>query len=101
MFNLFSKSDHFSAAKGITPSTPSDYVPVTKSTVTYIVLAILVNEDDEFLMMQEAKSSCAGQWYLPAGRIEPGENIVVINSCVLLAYIIIYAALFLLSPLRF
>lgn len=64
------------AAKGITPSTPSDYTPITKSTVTYIVLAILVNDNDEFLMMQEAKSSCAGQWYLPAGRIEPGENIL-------------------------
>lgn len=69
----------FVAAKGITPSTPSDYTPITKSTVTYIVLAILVNDNDEFLMMQEAKSSCAGQWYLPAGRIEPGENILVRN----------------------
>ena len=26
-------------------------------------------------MFQEAKSSCAGQWYLPAGRMEPGEDI--------------------------
>ena len=26
-------------------------------------------------MMQEAKSSCAGQWYLPAGRMEAGEDI--------------------------
>ena len=26
--------------------------------------------------LQEAKSSCAGQWYLPAGRMEPGEDIV-------------------------
>ena len=25
---------------------------------------------------QEAKSSCAGQWYLPAGRMEPGEDII-------------------------
>ena len=24
---------------------------------------------------QEAKSSCAGQWYLPAGRMEPGEEV--------------------------
>merc|ERR1712186_108687 len=29
----------------------------------------------EVLMMQEAKSTCAGQWYLPAGRMEPGEDI--------------------------
>ena len=24
---------------------------------------------------KEAKSSCAGQWYLPAGRMEPGEEV--------------------------
>ncbi|XP_022235012.1 8-oxo-dGDP phosphatase NUDT18-like [Limulus polyphemus] len=27
-------------------------------------------------MMQEAKRSCAGTWYLPAGRMEPGEDIL-------------------------
>lgn len=27
-------------------------------------------------MMQEAKKSCAGKWYLPAGRMEKGETIV-------------------------
>ncbi|XP_054271900.1 8-oxo-dGDP phosphatase NUDT18-like [Macrosteles quadrilineatus] len=63
------------AAKGVTPSTPSDFVPVVKNTVTYIVMAVLFNDDGEILMMQEAKSSCAGQWYLPAGRMEPGEDI--------------------------
>lgn len=66
------------AAKGVTPSTPSDFVPVVKNNVTYIVMAVLFNEDGEVLMMQEAKSSCAGQWYLPAGRMEPGEDIQVI-----------------------
>jgi len=64
-------------AKGVTPIGPSDYVPVTKSTVTYIVLVVLINSKDEVLMMQEAKSTCAGQWYLPAGRVEPGENLHV------------------------
>lgn len=64
-------------AKGVTPIAPSDYVPIIKSTVTYIVLVVLVNGDDEVLMMQEAKSSCAGQWYLPAGRVEPGEDLHV------------------------
>jgi len=43
--------------------------------VTYIVGAVLVNEDGEVLMVQEAKPSCRGQWYLPAGRMEPGETI--------------------------
>lgn len=26
--------------------------------------------------MQEAKPECRGTWYLPAGRMEPGETIV-------------------------
>ncbi|XP_046984618.1 8-oxo-dGDP phosphatase NUDT18 [Schistocerca americana] len=64
-----------SAAKGITPCVSSDYVPLVKSTVTYIVIGVLMNEEGEILMMQEAKSSCYGQWYLPAGRVEPGEEI--------------------------
>lgn len=67
----------FKVAKGVTPIGPSDYVPIIKSTVTYIVLVVLVNSDDEVLMMQEAKSTCAGQWYLPAGRVEPGEDLHV------------------------
>jgi len=61
----------------VTPLTPSDVVPVTKKTVNYVVLAILINDNDEVLMMQEAKSSCAGQWYLPAGGVEPNENLEV------------------------
>ena len=65
------------ASKGVTPTGPTDFVPVTKKTVTYIVAAVLVNEDNQVLMIQEAKPSCSGQWYLPAGRMEPGENIHV------------------------
>ncbi|XP_014285989.1 8-oxo-dGDP phosphatase NUDT18 [Halyomorpha halys] len=63
------------AAKGVTPLTPSDFVPVVKDTVTYIALAVLFNNEGDVLLMQEAKRSCAGQWYLPAGRMEPGETI--------------------------
>lgn len=25
--------------------------------------------------MQEAKSECVGSWYLPAGRVEPNEDL--------------------------
>lgn len=31
---------------------------------------------DEVLLVQEAKKECRGSWYLPAGRMEPGETIV-------------------------
>lgn len=44
--------------------------------VCYVVLAVLLNEQDEVLMIQEAKKECCGSWYLPAGRMEPGETIV-------------------------
>lgn len=27
-------------------------------------------------MMQEAKATCNGKWYLPAGRVEPNENLL-------------------------
>lgn len=65
-----------SEAQGISPSSPSDFVPILSSSVTYIVACIIVNEQNEVLMMQEAKKSCAGKWYLPAGRMEKGETIV-------------------------
>lgn len=63
-------------AQGVSPSAAADYVPILGKSVTYIVACVLINEDNEVLMMQEAKESCAGKWYLPAGRMEKGENIV-------------------------
>ncbi|XP_015997107.1 8-oxo-dGDP phosphatase NUDT18 isoform X2 [Rousettus aegyptiacus] len=44
--------------------------------VCYVVLAVCLNEQDEVLLIQEAKRECHGSWYLPAGRMEPGETIV-------------------------
>lgn len=67
--------NEIAVSKGVTPTVSSDFKPVLQQSVTYIVCAILINEADEVLMMQEAKSSCAGQWYLPAGRMEAGETI--------------------------
>ncbi|KAJ8682782.1 hypothetical protein QAD02_018574 [Eretmocerus hayati] len=63
-------------ANGIKPAVSSSYVPVCQKTVSYIVAAVLINDEDEVLMMQEAKSSCLGKWYLPAGRVEPHENLI-------------------------
>uniref|UniRef100_A0A6M2DMF0 Putative nudix hydrolase fgf-2 n=1 Tax=Xenopsylla cheopis TaxID=163159 RepID=A0A6M2DMF0_XENCH len=63
-------------AQGVAPSTPSDYVPKLGDTVTYIVACVMVNEKNEVLMIQEAKQSCAGKWYLPAGRMDKGELII-------------------------
>ncbi|XP_075063238.1 8-oxo-dGDP phosphatase NUDT18 [Mixophyes fleayi] len=44
--------------------------------VCYIVMGVIVNEQDEVLMMQEAKEECRGSWYIPAGRLEKGETLV-------------------------
>ena len=62
-------------SQGIKPAVPSDYQPILEKTVTYIVACVIFNENNEVLMIQEAKKSCAGKWYLPAGRIEPNEKI--------------------------
>lgn len=74
----FTIADQNSVAEsqGITPTTPSNFKPVLGENVTYVVACVIINESNEVLMMQEAKESCAGKWYLPAGRMEKGETIV-------------------------
>lgn len=60
-------------------SEPSEVpqAPATlRKNVCYVVLAVFLNEQDEVLLIQEAKKECRGSWYLPAGRMEPGETIV-------------------------
>lgn len=64
------------AAKGVAVSTPGEFTPELRENVCFIVAAVLLNSEGHVLMMQEAKSSCAGKWYLPAGRMEAGETIV-------------------------
>ena len=56
---------------------PVLFVPKTKVNMCYIVMTVLFNESNEVLMVQEAKKSCSGLWYLPAGRLEPNESLVV------------------------
>lgn len=46
-----------------------------RKTVTYIVSAVIFNEQNHVLMVQEAKPDCYKQWYLPAGRVEAGESL--------------------------
>jgi 8-oxo-dGTP pyrophosphatase MutT (NUDIX family) len=55
----------------------SEFKPVTKNNMGYIVSAVVVNEANQVLMIQEAKYSCHGTWYLPAGRVEKNEDLVV------------------------
>jgi 8-oxo-dGTP pyrophosphatase MutT (NUDIX family) len=37
---------------------------------TIIVAVIIFDDQDRLLMTQEAKESCYGKWYIPAGRVE-------------------------------
>ncbi|KAM4836963.1 8-oxo-dGDP phosphatase NUDT18 isoform 2-T2 [Thomomys bottae] len=60
-------------------SEPPGHPPVPvrlRKNVCYVVVAVFLNEQDEVLLIQEAKRECRGTWYLPAGRMEPGETIV-------------------------
>ncbi|XP_044738702.1 8-oxo-dGDP phosphatase NUDT18 [Chrysoperla carnea] len=63
-------------SQGVTPNVKSDYIPILGESVTYIVASVIINELNEVLMVQEAKASCAGKWYLPAGRMKPNESII-------------------------
>ena len=47
-----------------------------RNNITYIVAAVVI-QDDKVLLTQEAFHPCKGKWYLPAGRMEPNETIVV------------------------
>uniref|UniRef100_A0A3Q3DPI8 Nudix (nucleoside diphosphate linked moiety X)-type motif 18 n=1 Tax=Hippocampus comes TaxID=109280 RepID=A0A3Q3DPI8_HIPCM len=46
-----------------------------RNNVTYIVCAVVFNDSEEVLMVQEAKQDCYKKWYLPAGRVEVGESL--------------------------
>lgn len=63
--------------RGIEHKATPDFKPKLGISVTYVVAAVVFNDKHEVLMMQEAKSSCAGTWYLPAGRVEPAETFEV------------------------
>ncbi|XP_060524564.1 8-oxo-dGDP phosphatase NUDT18 [Cylas formicarius] len=62
-------------SQGIQPSVDPNFKPVVGETVVYIVACVIFNEAGEVLMMQEAKQTCAGKWYLPAGRMKKSETI--------------------------
>ena len=47
-----------------------------KHNVCYVVGMVLMREG-KVLLIQEAKQSCRGSWYLPAGRVEPNETLEV------------------------
>ncbi|XP_045197401.2 8-oxo-dGDP phosphatase NUDT18-like isoform X1 [Mercenaria mercenaria] len=53
-----------------------EYKPVVKRTVCYIVMALVFDDEGRVILIQEAKASCRGLWYIPAGRVEPGENFI-------------------------
>ncbi|KAH9500227.1 8-oxo-dGDP phosphatase nudt18 [Bulinus truncatus] len=54
----------------------ASFFPKTKANMCYICMTVLFNEQGQVLLIQEAKKGCRGQWYLPAGRLEPGETIL-------------------------
>lgn len=64
----------FIVSRGIESKVSDEFKPKIGITVTYVVAAVVFNEQNEVLMMQEAKSSCAGSWYLPAGRVNCEET---------------------------
>ena len=44
--------------------------------IAYIVAAVVI-QDGKVLLTQEAFHRCRGKWYLPCGKMERNETIVV------------------------
>lgn len=44
--------------------------------MTNIVIGGLIEKDDKFLLVQEAKEKCKGKWNIPAGRMEVNESVI-------------------------
>jgi ADP-ribose pyrophosphatase YjhB (NUDIX family) len=41
-----------------------------------VVALALVEKDDQILLIQEAQAACRGKWFLPGGRMDPGESVI-------------------------
>lgn len=39
-------------------------------------IVVIRDASRRYLLIQESKKSCAGQWYFPGGRTEPGESFI-------------------------
>ena len=44
--------------------------------MTNIVIGGLIEKDNKFLLVQEAKEKCKGKWNIPAGHIEINESVI-------------------------
>ncbi|KAH7645913.1 nucleoside diphosphate-linked moiety x motif 18-like protein [Dermatophagoides farinae] len=71
-YSLGQQNDE-SNARGIDAKVSNEFGPKIGLNVTFIVTAVIFNERQEVLMIQEARSTCSGSWYLPAGRVQPKE----------------------------
>lgn len=41
----------------------------------HAVLVIVMTDHDRFVLVQESKETCRGQWSVPGGMLEPGESL--------------------------
>ena len=53
------------------------FKPMIRRNVTYVVAAVVFNGEGHVLLTQEGFHPHVGHWYLPAGRVDPGETIAV------------------------
>lgn len=46
------------------------------SSNTNVIVGVVIEKDNKYLLVQEAKESCRGKWNLPAGHLDPNETIL-------------------------
>eukprot|EP00475_Leptophrys_vorax_P032555 TRINITY_DN5038_c0_g1_i1.p1 TRINITY_DN5038_c0_g1~~TRINITY_DN5038_c0_g1_i1.p1 ORF type:complete len:319 (+),score=87.10 TRINITY_DN5038_c0_g1_i1:52-1008(+) len=58
------------------PVVPSKKAVKLYDNAIIIVAFLLVDEHDKVVLMQEAKPTCRGQWYIPAGKVDKNESLI-------------------------
>lgn len=44
--------------------------------MTTVVVGGIIQRDDKYLLIQEAKAECRGRWWTPTGHVESGESLL-------------------------
>jgi ADP-ribose pyrophosphatase YjhB (NUDIX family) len=51
-------------------------MPIHETPPVRMAVLTLIEQNGKFLLIQESKPTCRNKWFLPGGRVAPGESIL-------------------------
>ena len=52
-----------------------EFRPIAGKTVCYLISAVIISDRGDVLLTQSTSHASRGKWYVPSGRVEPGETL--------------------------